>query len=50
MNSNIAPHVIYELEMPKAPTIDDISEDFKIRPRDRERLLKILESQDEDPS
>ena len=34
--------------MPKAPTIDDISEDFKIRPRDRERLLKILESQDED--
>ena len=34
--------------MPKSPTIDDISEDFKIRPRDRERLVKILESQDED--
>ena len=34
--------------MSKSPTIDDISEDFKIRPRDRERLLKILESQDED--
>ena len=34
--------------MPKSPTIDDISEDFKITPRDRERLVKILESQDED--
>ena len=33
--------------MPKAPTIDDISEDFKIRPRDRERLLKILEKLDQ---
>ena len=32
----------------ESPKIDDISEDFRIRPRDRERLLKILESQDED--
>ena len=36
------------IRMPKSPTIDDISEDFKITPRDRERLVKILESQDED--
>ena len=32
----------------ESPKIDDISEDFRIRPRDRERILKILESQDED--
>ena len=36
------------IRMPKSPTIDDISEDFKISPRYRERLVKILESQDED--
>ena len=36
------------IRMSKSPTIDDISEDFKIRPRDREMLVKILESQDED--
>ena len=33
--------------MPKAPTIDDISEDFEIRPRDRERVLQILEKLDQ---
>ena len=33
--------------MSKSPTIDDISEDFKIRPRDRERLLLILEKLDQ---
>ena len=33
--------------MSKSPTIDDISEDFKIRPRDRERLLQILEKLDD---
>ena len=33
--------------MPKSPTIDDISEDFKIRPRDREKLLQILEKLDQ---
>ena len=33
--------------MAKSPTIDDISEDFKIRPRDRERVLQILEKLDQ---
>ena len=32
----------------ESPKIDDISTDYKIRPLDRERLLKILESQDKD--
>ncbi|NWK02372.1 hypothetical protein HX804_03595 [Marine Group I thaumarchaeote] len=33
--------------MPKSPTIDDISEDYEIRPRDRERVLQILEKLDQ---
>ena len=33
--------------MPEAPTIDDISEDYEIRPRDRERVLQILEKLDQ---
>ena len=33
--------------MPKSHTIDDISEDFEIRPRDRERVLQILEKLDQ---
>ena len=33
--------------MSKSPTIDDISEDFKIRPRDREKMLQILEKLDQ---
>ena len=33
--------------MSESPTIDDISEDFKIRPRDREKMLQILKKLDQ---
>jgi hypothetical protein len=34
--------------MTKPANINDISDEFKIRPRDRDRLLKVLETKDED--
>jgi len=33
--------------MPEAPTIDDISKDYEICPRDREKVLQILEKLDQ---